>query len=63
VLPYHSVLSYTPSKEPCTSLLSSESPDQKYRGILNLLGVILVVTNLQTIFKYVFLYTGEIVSV
>lgn len=63
MLAVHSVLSYTPSKEPCTSLLSSDSPEQKYRGFLNLLGVILVVTNLQNIINYTFVYTDKVFSV
>lgn len=46
---YSNGLSYTPSKQPNTSLLSTESPEQKFRGFLNLAVIILVVLNLRNI--------------
>lgn len=44
-------------------MLSSESPEQKYRGFLNLLGVILVVTNLRKSIDYMLTYTDQVISV
>ena len=42
-------LSFTPNKNFNTSLLSSESPEQRYRGFLNLAMILLVVLNFRNI--------------
>jgi diacylglycerol O-acyltransferase-1 len=55
-------LSYTPSKEIRTSLLSGESPEQNYRGLFNLAVLLLVVNNIRIIIDNFFKY-GWLVSV
>lgn len=42
-------LTYQPSKQFNTSLMSSESPEQRYRGFLNLAMLLLFVLNLRNI--------------
>lgn len=46
---YKSCLSFSPSNVRHISILSGESPTQKYRGFLNLIAIMFVVLNLRNI--------------
>lgn len=56
-------LSYTPSKCPNTSLLSSESHEQRFRGFLNLGAIILVVMNIRAIINNFYKYGNQLARV
>ncbi|EGR30391.1 hypothetical protein IMG5_133280 [Ichthyophthirius multifiliis] len=46
---YKGPLSYVPSRLQRTSLLSSESPEQNYRGFMNAAGLVLFINNIRQI--------------
>lgn len=56
-------LSYTPSKNPNTSLLSSESHEQRFRGFMNLGAIVLVVYNLRAIISNFVKYGNQLARV
>ena len=46
---YKSCLSFVPSKVKHISILSGESPTQRFRGFMNLIGIMFVILNLRNI--------------
>ena len=46
---YKSCLSFIPSKVKHISILSGESPTQRFRGFMNLIGIMFVILNLRNI--------------